>query len=1111
VNATPPHPSLSPAELERLLVQVEPAAVLVPPRILRRVIKKASGLGGLGLQVPHRKSYVIGREALLAIADRHELGLPADRLLPETLLLFPQPDPHKLRHTPPAESLRYFWRLLFHARVHQALDQRRRAGHLDDEAIRRRVGQFGPAVFEEIEAVLRQERFLLPPGDARAVYEEFASLYLELRSFAPHLVPRYFPTLLATEAVDRVLAEDVPAGELFAQTRLPGAADPAEPDDLQDEQSRSFRWNSARAERAAARGNTARAAIFRQRAVHSATGLRRAQAEADALKDIDRLAGRLQQALRLDDVDAELWRQSLPALLEPASQGPWPVEARLLYDLQKVCINEEKEVYAVDLVEWIVSWGKQPIKRKLPNQRVVLSVRYLRRALHRLTSARLPDLPRQQLATLLTKAIAQAEKDLRDQLRPRIAGVLDEVGLKPATVAERLSRDKLIEELLDRAVEHGYLNMGDLRDAIARNRVKLADLSHPGEFFRGDPLIKANRGLALALDGVYHRGEVYLRWLQRFSSLAFGTRVGRFLTLYLLLPFGGAYLILEGLQHVLVDPLYWLFGPPHVRVPAGLKGVTGLIIGAAGEVGLHRHRLHLLHSWSLLLLGFFLLGVVYWPPFRRAVGRGLGLVGRALHALFIGLPAALLNTPLMRRLLQSRLYFVLSEFVGKPLLWTLPAVLALYLAGLDPGLVALTGVLLFLAVSLLLHSRWGLGLEEVLTDGVVRSWHLLSTNLLPGLFHLIIEVFRRLVESVEKLLYTVDEWLRFRRGEGRLALAVKAVLGLVWFVITYVVRFCVNLLIEPQINPIKHFPVVTVSHKLVITLGVPPLAHLLEAAFGMNTAEAFTTATAIGFCIPGIFGFLAWELKENWRLYRANLPPDLQPMIVGHHGETVARLMRPGFHSGTLPRLFARLRRNLRRCEGQSARKQKEALHQVQEGMEAFTRRTLLATLAASRDWGPALPVDLELIRLATRRIRIELVCPVLAGQAGLSAPPERLQLDFEEQAGQLVAGVSQAGWVHALHREQRRVLLDALAGFYKLAGVERLQEEPRDAPTRFGTRVITWAEWVETWERDRHGKGHEHPLLSGVVLLPAHPCESRRSGGGAIVCPAPGPPQLEH
>jgi hypothetical protein len=375
---------------------------------------------------------------------------------------------------------------------------------------------------------------------------------------------------------------------------------------------------------------------------------------------------------------------------------------------------------------------------------------------------------------------------------------------------------------------------------------------------------------------------------------------------------------------------------------------------------------------------------------------------------------------------------------------------------------------------------------------------------LPDLFRLVIYLFRSLLERIEKLLYTVDEWLRFQGGQSRLTLVVKGVLGVFWWLITYVVRFAVNLLIEPQINPIKHFPVVTVSHKLVITLGVPPLAHLLEVAFKMRRVDAIALATTIGFMIPGIFGFLAWELKENWRLYRANQSPTLEPLIVGHHGETVLRLMRPGFHSGTLPKLFARLRRNLRRGKGQSARKQQEALHEVEETLCQFVQRNLLALLASSRDWGPALPLKLKHTRLATRRITLELACPELGA--------DLLQIELEQHAGMLVAGLPQPGFLGQASRPQRRAFLDALAGFYKLAGADLVREQiaaqlpqlgdyritsaglvPLAAPEqtipleglKFSDRPICWKDWVATWERDQHGEGHDKPLLPGACLLP--------------------------
>ena len=78
----------------------------------------------------------------------------------------------------------------------------------------------------------------------------------------------------------------------------------------------------------------------------------------------------------------------------------------------------------------------------------------------------------------------------------------------------------------------------------------MPDLAGPGEFLAGDRLLKADRNLAVALDGVYRRGEIYLRALQKVSSVAFGTPWGRFLTRYVALPFGAAFVLIEGLQHV---------------------------------------------------------------------------------------------------------------------------------------------------------------------------------------------------------------------------------------------------------------------------------------------------------------------------------------------------------------------------------------------------------------------------------------------------------------------------------------------------------------------------------------------------------------------------------
>src|SRR5712664_3826271 len=107
-------------ELERALRVAEPAALLVPGRILRRVVKQDRRIAGAGLRVPHRKTYVIARARLLALADADELGLEPSRELPDQVLLIVRPEAEKLAAMTRDRALVKYWRLLFHARVHAA-------------------------------------------------------------------------------------------------------------------------------------------------------------------------------------------------------------------------------------------------------------------------------------------------------------------------------------------------------------------------------------------------------------------------------------------------------------------------------------------------------------------------------------------------------------------------------------------------------------------------------------------------------------------------------------------------------------------------------------------------------------------------------------------------------------------------------------------------------------------------------------------------------------------------------------------------------------------------------------------------------------------------------
>ncbi len=1126
-------PGLTVAELGRIVRGVDPSAFVVPARIVRRAIKHACALPAFAFRVPHRPGFALdGRLAAEGgVLAPEELGLEPGASLPATIILLAEPEDDDLADRPRADLIREFWRRLFHARVHVAMGRRLEPDAIGPVGLRDRISRLDRSAFEEARSVLDQDERLLPPRDDRAAYVEFAATYLELREFADLLIPVTFPAIRDLDAVDLALAEDVDSAAILEATRLPGAASPAESFRPADDEGplaavapeakapsgEEYRRLLGRADAASAKGNLVRAAILRTRAARLAGPSRGGQARSAARKAIDALAGRLGAALGWDGDDLADWRKALVVPLERSSRGFWTPEARLLYDLQKVCFDHERPFYAVDLVEWALSLGRRPIRRLLPSHQDVLMMQHLRGAARHLAAARLPDADRARASRLLAREVHRAEGRLRDRFRPAIGRALEETGFGARDLPERVAVQKLVEELLDRVVERGFLAMGDLRDAFSRNGRKLPDLAGPGEFLRGDRLLRADRKLGVALDGVYRRGEVYLRALQRLSALAFGTKLGRLMTRYLALPYGGAFVILKGLQEV---------GGPLSEAILGVE-------------------VHLFNPASLAIGGTLAIGLLYSREFRVQFGRFLRHGFDAVHGVVVGVPSWLIRRDWVRRIRASRAFSFCWRAVLLPLA---PAALIWLLrpASASPLQAISAPALVFLITSTLLTTRAGRDLEELAVDSFGRAWTWFIGNLVPGLFRLVMETFDRVLEAIERVLYTVDEWLRFRGGQGRAALVAKAILGVAWFFATYVVRFCVTLLIEPQVNPIKHFPVVTVSHKIMLTQALT-LKSITVSLFGLD--EGLAIAGAILLLMPGVFGFLVWELKENWRLYEANRPAGLRPAAIGHHGETMARLLKPGFHSGTLPKLFARLRRAevkaTRTGQGKGVRRHLAGLHGVEESVRHFVDREFLTLLLQGRSMA-GVPLALGEVELSAKRFLVEVVRP--------GRPGPGLRLSFEEHSGWLVAGVAEAGWLADLAPPARRALASALAGLYKLAGVQLVRESivealgpdgppfdfrpegiaawpdpdsaaevlyllrpeagvpalvpiarpgldvPAVDPARlvFADRAIPWARWVEVWERDRAGEDHPLELIEGVVLLPgvAEPAPTGTASG---------------
>jgi hypothetical protein len=1054
--------------LRQAICAAEPAALLVEPRILRRVIRLDRRLPGLGISVPHHTSYAVERDRLLAFVDRAELELPAGAELPKVVILLAKPvDEDDLLVTQGGDPRLRYWRMLFHACAHVELERAIPDRESRDAWATERRREIGETEFAEIRAVLLKDDYLFPsPGDAE-VYVEFAAVYLELRYFSEHVLPLYFPAVRDWEAIDRLVSRDIDHARLFEQTRLfegrSGIAgddgdptpDAGEPEMLAEDASASFtkfRKRQAWAQRWAAVGNGIKAAIWRMRAARVAPAELAADAHADAHRELSNFVLRLEKVLHLEHDESEEWRLALAPLLAPAAQGYWSNEARLLYDLQKVCIEQERGVYKLDLIEWIRTRGERPLRRPLPLLRQVLIARHLRTANRRVASARMEAPDRERLARLLAGAVNRVEHRLREHLRPRIGEVLDEVGLLPQNTPEQVARRKLVEELLDRIVETGYVSMGDLRDSLSKNDLKLPDVAGVRELIVGDRLLQADRKFDAAFDGVYRRGAVYLRWPQTLSSLAFGTPFGRFLTQYVAIPFGGAYLGLEFLRH------YGETLAGH-EVPPDLAPIREQPAATPTEA-----------QWpffgAVFVVGVWLLLLLHRPAFRAWNVALLQQTWKWAKVL-VDMPARFVRLPLVQQILNSPPYKALQNYVVQPALATFLISIPWLVMNRAWSLRAYVEV--FLAAALVLNSSIGRYATELLSDFFARTWHELRIRILAAVFQWIMDVFHRLALALERVVYSVDEWLRFRAGDRRAAQAVKLTAGVAWFFVAYLVVFAFTLLIEPQVNPIKHFPVVTVSHKLLLPLAftgkpasVPsPFAETLMFVFPISVEQANWMAMSIIWGIPGVFGFLVWELKENWRLYAANRPRLLRPVPIGKHGETMVRLLRPGFHSGTLPKAFAALRRAARKAEHtgnwKPVNRRWTTVQHVEEAVRRFIERELIGLLQEV-DFLPGRTLSAGAFRAATNRVEIELCRSDKHGQP--------LVLSWEDDAGVLTAAITHAGWLDSLGPRDREVFAAALAGLFQRSGVDQVRA-PAPLEADFAVDAesrIAWEEWSARW-----------------------------------------------
>ena len=1103
---------MSADRLEAALRAVEPAARLVSERHLRKVLYT---LRDRGHPVPANPDlpFWAGR-AEVAAADVFPAALLA--AAPDRVLLLTDPDDRNLTRLPPGEQLRAYWRVLFQAAVFAALDQKLREGKLTAAGCAERLGQLGSAAEREIRYVLNTEHYGDPRADLAGVYRTFAAVYLDLHCFTPAAVADFFPSLPEQYAITALLGVDLDVPSLLAHSRPAGAADP-EPQPPPDP-----RWNHAgtgpattalaegadpggqlaKATEAEAKGNFVRAAILRTQAAAAVTGYWSDRATLAAHASLARLVKELGRVFGWDEPTREQWRQALGPLLAPAAKGIWPRAARCLYELQKIPGELAREVYEVDLVEPIRTLGRRPMKRLLPHAPPVIRLVQLRAAEKQLLAAGLEDEARLRLDDLFHREIHRTEHLIRDNLTPVIAAALSEAGFLATNRVEEVARAKVVAELVDRGCEVGRLRLGDLRDAIARNQLKMPDLAGTGEFIGGDPLLRADTQLAYALDGVYRRGELYLRGLQRFSSIFFGTPTGRLAALYLIGPVLAAFLTLmfaEELRHLGTKAYTYAAkklgpkpAPPPPAEPTTPKPPVeptwdidedGAIVwtdpdltsfakaaitsSAATPTGDHPdHASILIECPTILGFALFLFLVFHIRPARRVVLAGLAVIARGVRLLLWDAPTNLWRAPLVTAVRHSAAARFINRHVRAPLVLSVLILLILFLVGLNPRLLWRLGWAIPAALVLAYNTPWGWVVQDRVAESVADGWRVVRVNLIPGLIGWVLDLFRAIANWIERRLYAVDEWLRFRSGDSQGSFVLKAVLGLVWFPFAYVTRFAFYLLLEPQINPVKHFPVVTVSHKVLLPLVLSPnpntepsvFGQVLVAQLGLGVSEANFWAFWIIASIPGIFGFIAWELMANWQLYRANRPDRLRAATIGSHGETMRGLLRPGFHSGTVPRVFRKLRKADRLGRGEAVGRYHHDLEHVQLAVRRFVERELLGLLRHSPEWS-GMPVEIAAVHFGCQRVVVEIAI------SGL--PPEPIALSFENRGGEIEAAIRVTDGLARLTAAQRSALLAGVRGLFDLGAATVFEGQPRNPDAGAGelARPYTWTEWVARWQ----------------------------------------------
>ena len=994
--------------IEIELKNIEPRLVLVPRKVVDKVVlhqrKLPAILGLISSHFSSIDSIWTDFETINFLSQELEFELEIGSLPFGKILLLAKVEGEMQGKFNTEERNILYWRRLFHAEVKLKFIELKEEGLLSEAVIEKKIKTIGRTVFSEALMVLEQEHKVFPEQDIADKYISFAASFAELYRFSENLLANYFPSIKDYESLLLIIRNDVAEDIIFQEVRIPGTQNPhTTPETHAEESSEYFKRLSEQAEKESFLNNATVSAILWTQANRVAPAELSPNTIEKAHKEIRKLVKRLQAALNFNSSDFQNWESALLPLLDKADQGSSPVEARLLTELQSACEDYEQEIYRIDIFSWAISFGKKPMKRPLRFQRLIKIHQRLREASLNAITTRLAFADRKKLETLLQLVWKQNEKLLRDEIRPIIENNLQSVGLKGEGAFGEIARRRLVEEFLDRIIEQGYLNYSELRDMISRNHLKLEDIKDAASFFKGDALLALDENLSLQLDGVYRRSDFYLRWLEKSTALNFGTATGRTLTKFLTLPFGGSFLLIESAD-LISDKI------SGDRIPDLIRVLT------------------------FITLGIFFFGVINSHSFRTFVFDCLLIFWKTAKFIFYKIPSTLLTWNPFLLIWKSLPVQIIYSLILKPLLFT--EAIALWLPKSYPYHVG--EIVLFIGFTLLLNSRPGRLLSEFAISSMLTLAKLIQDGLISILFTIMVQSFKKTIEGLEFVLQWVNDWLRLRGRAKPWQTALRGFLGLLWSPIAFFLRFYTVVLIEPGINPIK-FPISSVAAKFTYPIIIPltpEIVHFFSPFIGDVLSNLFFGTTI--WLTPNLFGFLFWETKENWGLYRANRPQSLRPMAIGTHDETIPQLLKLGFHSGTIPKLFMKLRKAeqdaVTRSDWRKARTLRLDLQTIKERLARFIERDLLNPMQQNNK-SFVRPLRVSEISLGINRIEAE-----ITGMDDNGYVSFKISLELID--GMLMGSVSKLGGTLALNEQQNRCLSLGIAGLYKFAGIEISKEQ---------------------------------------------------------------------